>query len=202
MKLKTMKHIRWGLWGLVLLSAIGLAVILAASPQAPRPTGTSMSEIGGPFRLLTTAGTTFTQENVRGRPYLVFFGFTHCPDVCPTTLMDLTALYEALGPDADKLTTLFITVDPERDTQAYLADYMEAFDPRFVALWGDLEQTQAVARAFKANYRKVPQADGGYSMDHTATVYVMDRRGRFVNSLDPHESEEIKLGKLRRVIAE
>jgi protein SCO1/2 len=197
-----MKRIRWGLWGLVLLSAAGLAVLLSTSPRTPRPTGVTMSEIGGPFRLLTAAGTTFTQENVRGRPYLVFFGFTHCPDVCPTALMDLTALYEALGRDADKLTTLFITVDPERDTQAVLADYMEAFDPRFVALRGDLEQTQAVARAFKANYRKVPQTDGGYSMDHTATVYVMDRSGRFVNSLDPHESEATKLGKLRRVIAE
>jgi protein SCO1/2 len=109
--------------------------------------------------------------------------------------------FEKLGRDADKLSTVFITVDPDRDTQDLLSQYMEAFDPRFVALRGSVAETEAIAKAYKAFVRKVPLESGGYTMDHNAIVYLMDRDGRFVSSLDPHESEDVQLAKLRRLIA-
>jgi len=113
--------------------------------------------------------------------------------------MELSDRYVALEENADKLITLFITVDPERDTQEVLSQYMEAFDPRFIALRGSTDEIDAVTKNYKAFSRKVP-VEGGYTMDHTAIVYMTDHQSRFVQSLDPHESESIQLAKLRRLI--
>ncbi|MGN6550653.1 MAG: SCO family protein, partial [Pararhizobium sp.] len=135
-----------------------------------------------------------------GKPYLVFFGFTHCPDICPTTLFELTDLMAELGPAADRFTPLFITVDPERDTQQVLVEYMTAFDERILALRGSQEETDATVKAFAAYYRKVPVEGGGYTMDHTAGVILMDAEGRFVGTLDMHEPRENVLAKLRRLV--
>jgi protein SCO1/2 len=146
-------------------------------------------------------GDIVTPESLRGRPYLVFFGFTHCPDICPTTLTELTLLYRKLGRDGDKITTLLITVDPERDTQDSLVQYMESFDSRFLAVRGTTEETDAAVKAFKAHKEKVPLQGGGYTMDHTAGVFMMDANGVFSGILDSHESEDVRLQKLRRLIA-
>lgn len=197
---------RRALWALVVMAAgsVGAASLgLIASPGTPPDRVVSgVADIGGSFRLTTHMGKTLTDQDLKGRPFLVFFGFTHCPEICPTTLMELTERYRRLGSDADKLTTLFITVDPERDTQQVLSTYMDAFDPRFIALRGGHDEIDAIARSYKAYVRKVPTEDGGnYTMDHNAIVYLMDRNGRFVQSLDPHESEDTQLRKLRRLIA-
>lgn len=115
----------------------------------------------------------------RGRVLVVFFGFTQCPDVCPTTMGELRAVKEALGPAGDDVTPIFISVDPERDTPQLLRDYTAAFGPDFVALRGTLEQTEAVAKEFKAYFKKVPAKEGdGYSVDHSAACYLFDRKGR------------------------
>jgi len=200
-----MRMIRIALWGLVAVACIAVAGVasgvLPIQKSPPVQTGSDIPDIGGPFRLTTHKGTVLTDADLHGRPFLVFFGFTNCPDICPTTLSELTMHLEKLGRDADKLSTVFITVDPDRDTQDLLSQYMEAFDPRFVALRGSVAETEAIAKAYKAFVRKVPLESGGYTMDHNAIVYLMDRDGRFVSSLDPHESEDVQLAKLRRLIA-
>lgn len=195
--------IRIVLWSLAVgASATGLvAVILPPREQEPLQAGSGIAAIGGPFRLTTHKGETLTDADLRGRPFLVFFGFTQCPDICPTTLAELTLRYEVLGAEADKLTTLLITVDPERDTQDVLARYMEAFDPRFLALRGTVAETEAITQAYKGFVRKMPLEGGGYTMDHNAIIYMMDRSGRFMSSLDRHESENVQLAKLRRLVA-
>ncbi len=198
------RSVRIVLWSLVVVAGIGAAALMTGIIQSPERAmlqeGSSIA-VGGPFRLTTHKGEVLSDADLRGRPFLVFFGFTHCPDICPTTLAELTRRYEALGAAADKLTTLLITVDPQRDTQEVLAQYMEAFDPRFIALRGTLAETKAIAKAYKAFFQKVPLDGSSYTMDHQTIVYMMDRAGRFVGSLDHHESEETQLAKLRRLIA-
>jgi protein SCO1/2 len=131
----------------------------------------------------------------------VFFGFTHCPDVCPTTLGEMTALIEALGPDADRLHWLFVSVDWERDTPEALAGYLEAFDARIVGLSGSEPQVAEAARSFRVYYRRVPLEGGGYTMDHSASVFLIDGAGRFAGTIDNKESEEVAVQKLGMLVA-
>ncbi len=158
---------------------IFLGVFLYATGQmgggAPGP-----SAIGGPFNLIDHNGKPITDQDLKGRPYLVFFGFTHCPDVCPTTLFDVSELMRSLGKDADRTAALFITVDPERDTAPVLKDYLSSFDPHVRGATGDLKAVEAAGRAYRVYAKKVPGENGEYSMDHTALVYLMDKQGRFV----------------------
>ena len=136
-----------------------------------------LNPIGGAFRLTSHEGKSFTDENLKGRPFVVFFGFTHCPEVCPTTLYDLTQDFAALGSDAEKLQAAFITVDPARDTPELMKTYLASFDPRIVGLTGTEEEIAAAAKAYKIYYRKVP-TDDGYTMDHSAASFVYDPQGR------------------------
>ena len=135
--------------------------------------------IGGPFRLTNQDGLAVSEKDFLGRPVLIFFGYTHCPDICPTKLLEVSEIFRALGPDK-KINGLFITIDPERDTPGLMKDYLSSFDPRIVGLTGSQEAIFAAEKAFRIYARKVEAADGGYSMDHTALVYLMDRQGRFV----------------------
>ena len=131
----------------------------------------------------------------------MFFGFTHCPEVCPTTLFDLTRDLEALGADAAKLNVVFITVDPERDTPALMKTYLSSFDPRIVGLTGSDAEIAAAAKAYKVYYRKVP-TDSDYTMDHTATIFLMDSRGEFFGTSNFQEAEQTRRDKLKRLVAE
>lgn len=158
-----------------------------------------LAEIGGAFTLVDHTGRTVTEADFRGRPALVFFGFTHCPEVCPTTLFEITTRLAGLGPAADRLQVLFITVDPERDTPQQLATYLQSFDPRITGLSGSEEQVRAALGAFKAYAKRIP-SEGGYTMDHTASTYVMDKDGRFRTLIDYHEEEEPALAKMRLVL--
>lgn len=193
------------LWvaALVCLTTFGVLQFgLIPKPQQSSsvPVTTGMAQIGGPFRLESHKGEVVTEQTLKGRPSAVFFGFTHCPEVCPTTLFDLTGLLQELGPDADKITPVLITVDPERDTKSVLAEYMQSFDPRILALTGSPADVDAAAKAFKVFYRKVPADNGSYTMDHSAVVYLMDREGRFAGSLDKHEPKGAQLRKLKALI--
>lgn len=152
-----------------------------------------------PFTLTTHAGVVFKDAAVAGKPYLAFFGFTHCPDACPTRLIELTSLMEELGADADRLTPLFITLDPERDAQQTLAEYMSAFDKRIIALRGTADQTETAIKAFKAYSKKVAMG-ADHAMDHTAVVFLVDAGGRFAGTLDMHEPHEVRLVKLERFV--
>ncbi len=158
-------------------------------------------QVGGPFSLVDQNGQRVTEKDLAGRPTLLFFGFTHCPDVCPTTLYEITAWMQALGPAADRLNVAFVTVDPERDTPAVLADYAKAFDPRIRMLTGSREAVDQALRAYRAYWRKVPQQDGSYSMDHTASVYLVDAQGRFTGTISPQEKQETALAKIRKLLA-
>lgn len=191
-------------WTAVAVAAgilIGVKGMLPNGELQEHASSTGTARVGGPFELTSHTGEKFDNARLAGKPYLVFFGFTHCPDICPTTLYELTDLMDVLGPDADKLTPLFITVDPERDTQTVLSEYMTAFDERIVALRGELADIDKAVKAFSAYYNKVPTEGGGYTMDHTAGVILMDAKGGFFGTLDMHEPRETVLAKLRRLIA-
>jgi protein SCO1/2 len=151
--------------GLVLIGAMALFVL--------NPERSSTDAIGGAFTLTDQRGARVTEAALKGQPSLVFFGFTHCPDVC-----------KALGPKGDGLKTFFITVDPERDRPETLKAYLESFDPRIIGLTGSREEVDIATRAYRAFARKVPLDGGGYVMDHTALVYLMDKKGRFVSSMN------------------
>ena len=136
--------------------------------------------IGGAFSLTDQFGKTRTDADFRGQYLLVFFGFTHCPDICPTTLFDMSQLLRKLGPEADRTGALFITVDPERDTPTVMKDYLSNFDPHLRGLTGDQASIDAAIRGYRVYAKKVPLQGGDYTMDHTAVVYLMDKTGRFV----------------------
>jgi protein SCO1/2 len=155
------------------------ALVAVALVALPRDT-VKPSSVGGPFRLTDQNGRAVTEADFRGKTLLVFFGFTHCPDICPTTLFEISETLRRLGPDADKAAALFVTVDPERDTPAKLKDYVSSFHPRIFGLTGTRAEIDAVLKEYRVYAKKVPLEGGDYTMDHSAVVYLMDKRGRFV----------------------
>ena len=159
---------------------LATAVFLVTRPSGGPAGGAA---IGGPFSLISEDGREVTERDFAGGPILVFFGYTHCPDVCPTTLFDLSEVLKAVGADK-KVAGLFVTVDPARDTPGVLKEYLAAFDPRIRGLSGDDGRIAAVEKAFRVYAKKVPQDNGGYTMDHTALIYLMDKQGRFVSSFN------------------
>lgn len=169
------------------LGVLALAVVLTL---APSQTGTA--GVGGPFTLVDQDGRTVTEKEMAGRPHLVFFGFTHCPDVCPTTLFQISEVFKATGDQGRNLRALFITVDPERDRPEVLKEYLSSFDDRIIGLTGDRVAVDAAVKAYRAYARKVPTTDGDYTMEHTSYVYLMDRRNRFVSTLSlNHPASEV-----------
>jgi protein SCO1/2 len=176
------------------------AVILMVSGRVSAPSVTQIATIGGPFSLTDQNGRTVTDRDLKGHPFLVFFGFTHCPDVCPTALFEVSEIMRALGPDADRVRVLFVTVDPERDTPATLKDYLSSFDPHLSALTGDLEAVAAMAKAYRVYYKKVPLSEGGYTMDHTAIVYLMNKDGKFVSPFNIKRPPDVAAADLRKYL--
>ena len=169
-----------------------MGVILLAN-ERPRTVA-----IGGPFQLIDQDGRTVTEQALLGRPSLVFFGYTHCPDVCPATMYDISQIMQALGPDADRARAVFITVDPERDTQPVLKDYMSSFDPHITGLTGGLDAITTVAKEYRVYFRKVATEGDDYGMDHTAITYLMDKEGRFVAPFSLKRTTEEAAADLRR----
>jgi protein SCO1/2 len=182
--------------GLVLFGAVLLLVMgRGEGPGLPQA-----ASIGGPFSLTDQNGRTVTEQDLKGRPFLVFFGYTNCPDFCPTTMFEISEVLKALGPDADRTRALFITVDPERDTQAALKDYLSSFDPHIIALTGEPDAIAAVAKSYRAYYRKVPLKDGSYTMDHLVLVYLMDKNGRFVSRFNLNRPIDASVAELRKYL--
>jgi len=179
---------------------ICFGVVAIVTGRVSAPVAQQIAAIGGPFKLTDQNGQTVTDQDMKGRPFLVFFGFTHCPDVCPTTLFEVSQIFRALGPDADKVRALFITVDPERDTPALMKDYLSSFDPHMAGLTGDPAAVAAVAKAYRVYYKKVPLDQGGYTMDHTAIIYLMDKEGRFVAPFSLKRTTEAAAADLRRYL--
>jgi protein SCO1 len=183
-----------GAFALLGLSAVGVGML------AEKPASTSAATaIGGPFRLHTGGGRTVTEADLRGTPFLVFFGYTHCPDVCPLTLAKITQVLKELGPEA-RIKVLFVTVDPDRDLPDNMADYAQNFDPRVIGLSGDRAEVDAMLAAYRVYARKVPTPSGDYTMDHSAVIYLMDREGRFVRSVNLERPPEQAAKDLRTAL--
>ena len=169
----------------VVVAALGLVAFMLASPS-DRPRA---ALIGGAFALEDGAGKTISDQTLRGRPFLVYFGYTHCPDVCPT---ELARISDILGKMGDKsIPALFITVDPERDTPKLMQDYVSSFNPAIIGLSGSPQAVEATEKTFRVYARKgQPQPDGDYSMDHSSIVYLMDKNGAFVEAFNVERSPE------------
>jgi protein SCO1/2 len=175
-------------------------VVLIATGRGPSPLANTVAAVGGPFNLIDQNGKPISDRDLKGHPTLVFFGFTHCPEVCPTTLFDISEVLGKLGPDAEKVNALFITVDPERDTPAALKDYLASFNPRLLGVGGGPQELAKVAKEYRVYYKKVPLKDGDYTMDHTAIVYLMDKNGQFVAPFSLKRRPEEAAAELRRYL--
>ena len=178
---------RLTLAGIAVAVALVMSVAILASAFQGKPGASAPSLIGGSFSLIDQDGRTVTERDLKGQPSLVFFGYTHCPDVCPTTLSDMTQMLDALGKDK-RVQAYFVTVDPERDTSAVLKDYLASFDPRIKGLTGSADAVSAMEKSYRVYAKKVPGSNGDYSMDHTSIVYLMDKSGQFVNALNLEQS--------------
>jgi protein SCO1/2 len=174
-----------------------LTLLVALWLLMPREV-TLPSSVGGPFSLTDQNGKTVTDADFKGEPFLVFFGYTHCPDVCPTTLFEMSEVLKRLGPDADRTAALFISVDPERDTPEVLKRYVSSFHPRIFGLTGTPQQIEAVKKAYRVYAKKSESKDGDYTMDHTAVVFLMDKDGRFVAPFNLERGADVAAADLRR----
>jgi protein SCO1/2 len=169
--------------GFLIGAIAGAGVLLVANPQGGQPVQSSGAAlIGGPFSLVGADGKPVTDRDFRGRYMLIFFGFTHCPDICPAELQVIAQALEQLGDKAKNVVPIFITLDPERDTPEAMANYVKSFGPNFVGLTGSPEAIAAAARAYRVAYSKVENkgSPDDYSVDHSALVYLMDPEGRYV----------------------
>ena len=196
-----MRRVRIVLWVLVAIAAAVFAYLLfKPAPQAqPQGEAFSLASFGGPFTLTGSDGKPFTSSALSGKPYGIFFGFTHCPDVCPTTLARMVKLRNELGAGDRPFEIVFVTVDPERDGPAEVGKYAQLFNSPVIGLTGTPAQISQVKKQFGIYSRKVPDQSGGFSVDHTATVLLFDRNGRFTGTISPEESDNAALAKLRRI---
>ena len=184
-----------------LVLVAGVLIGLAFRDQAKGVAGNPLAAaIGGKFRLIDQNGGPFTDADLRGKWQLVFFGYTHCPDVCPTALNDLSLALDQLGAKKQAVGIVFISVDPERDTPAVLKSYVESFGGPVEALSGTPEAVAQAAKAYKVYYAKHPRADGGYDMDHSALIYIMDPQGRFTATFTPDDTPDAMAKRLRKLL--
>jgi protein SCO1/2 len=177
------------------IAALALAAVwIVRPPQSP-----NQALVGGPFALQDGAGATITDQTLRGRPFLVYFGYTHCPDTCPTELARISDALAAMGDKA--IPALFVTVDPERDTPKVMQDYASSFNPHVIGLSGSPQAIGAAEKVYRVFARKgTVEADGGYSMDHSSIVYLMDKTGGFVEALNLDRPAEETAKELERYL--
>jgi len=189
------------LLGFTLLAIVLMGVVVIIGPRASPSPASAGATLGGPFELVDMAGKPVTEKSLLGKPTAIFFGFTYCPEVCPTTLMELTAALGALGPDADRLNIVFVSVDAARDTPEQMKLYLSNFDPRIQGFTGTPEAIAKAAKAYRIYYREVPVEGGTYTVDHSSSVYLFDARGRFVEPIAygaPHERVVAQLRSLTK----
>jgi len=196
-----LKHLRRALW-LAVFAAAGIALHAATNrPEGPTVSSDFADSVGGPFTLTAADGSTVTERTLAGRPFAIFFGFTRCPDVCPTTLARLARLRERMGDEGDEFEIVFVSVDPEIDRPEDIGNYVALFDTPIMGLTGTPEQVEAITQAYHVFYEKVPIDGGGYTVDHSASVFLMDRDGRLQSIIDHHEDPDSALAKLERLVA-
>ena len=187
------------------LAALGILVVAMVLRAAFEPALGSQATAGdrfdAPFALVDQTGRPFTADDLAGKPRLLYFGYTSCPDVCPTTLAEIANWIGALGADAARARFVFVTVDPERDTVPVLKEYLAAFSPRLIGLTGDPAAVDRMLDAYHVFRARVPEANGGYSMNHTATMFLVDADGTLEDTIPFRTTDEAALKKLRRLVA-
>lgn len=181
-----------GLCGVAVVLGLAAWLSFGSAPSA-------FPGIGGPFSLTAQTGKTVTEKTLEGKPTLMFFGYTHCPDICPATLFQVSELLRAMGPEPGA-NAVFVTVDPERDTPEVMKDYLSSFDPHIVGLTGSREAVDAMLKGYRVYAKKVPGKDGDYTMDHSALVYLMDKSGRFAASFNLDRSQAENIAQLRKMM--
>ena len=176
--------------------ALGTAYIVSIRQAG---SGVGVASVGGPFELVDDTGAPVTERTLAGKPSAMYFGYTFCPDVCPTTLLDMSRWIKKLGPDAEKLNYVFVTVDPERDTAKLMHAYLSSFDKHIRGFTGTPQQIAKIAREYRVYYKKVPTDDGNYVMDHSAIIYLMTADGRLATVIPYQEDDTTALAKLRNL---
>jgi protein SCO1/2 len=194
-----LRLVRIAAWVAIVLIS-GVLVWTFLSPKQNPTTPIAAASIGGPFTLMDTKGASVTEASLKGHPSALFFGYTFCPDICPTTLSDLSVWLQELGSVGDRLKVYFITIDPARDTQSVMADYLTAFDPRIAGLTGSQPAIDQIVKDYKVYVNRVPGPNGTYTFDHTATVYLLDANGQLVGTLSNDEDPAVALAKLKRLV--
>lgn len=196
--MNALKIVRLTAWAAIGIITVALLYVLLN--PVDREQGTGVASIGGPFRLADHDGQVVSDASLRGKPFALFFGFTHCPDVCPTSMLEITNDLNALGEATKDFRVYFVTVDPARDTAALLKEYTGSFDNRIIGLVPkDEAELAGIARLYRAIYRKV-ETPSGYTMDHTASIYLMDAKGAFFGTLDSKETPAVRQAKLKRLL--
>ncbi|MEM9278062.1 MAG: SCO family protein [Pseudomonadota bacterium] len=199
-KVLNMKSLRIILWCAVAIMA-GLSGYLWLSQKQPlQVANQSAVKIGSPFNLVSHTGAPITEAALQGRRHAMFFGFTHCPDICPTTLLQTAGWMKKLGTDSEKIDFYFFTVDPERDTPEIMSDYVNAFDPRITGVTGSSEEITKMLKGYKVYAKRVDLEDDDYTMDHSAFVMLFRSDGSFQGTISFDENEEAALAKLQRLI--
>jgi len=197
-----LKTLRLALWGVVVL-VVGLGLVAMLGPDRTPPASEQASYadlIGGPFALTAPDGSRVTDQTLKGTPFAIFFGFTRCPDVCPTTLSRMAQLRKQLRPDGDKFRIVFVSVDPGYDSPEDIGRYVELFGTPILGLTGTDKEVDAAVKAYRAFYQKVPTKSGDYTIDHTASVYLMDADGKLQSIIAYDETNPSALAKLKQLV--
>ena len=183
------------------ITAICLALVYLFYFEFPENKNSSPKEftIGSPFNLVDHRGMVITEKDFLGHPSALFFGFTHCPEVCPTTMSKLSMLLDELGTKAKQIKVYFVTLDPERDTPDVLMDFLGAFNERFIAITGNINDVESLARSWKVYWKRTETSDGGYTLDHTASVLLLNSKSNFVGTIGWKEEATVALEKLKRL---
>jgi len=201
-KSEGLKTLRLALWGVVVL-VVGLGLVAMLGPDRTPPASEQASYadlIGGPFALTAPDGSRVTDQTLKGTPFAIFFGFTRCPDVCPTTLSRMAQLRKQLRPDGDKFRIVFVSVDPGYDSPEDIGRYVELFGTPILGLTGTDKEVDAAVKAYRAFYQKVPTKSGDYTIDHTASVYLMDADGKLQSIIAYDETNPSALAKLKQLV--
>jgi len=190
------------LWALVGIAAIaGVVIAVASIPKNGSFAASSYADsFGGPFTLTAPDGSPVSDKTLVGKPFAIFFGFTRCPEVCPTTLARMASLREQLGKDGMKFNIVFVSVDPEHDKPADIGSYISLFKTPIFGLTGTPEQLAKIQKGYGVYVKKVPIEGGDYTIDHTAAIYLMDAHGKFVTTIDYHEQDKVAIEKLQRIV--
>ncbi|WP_242415224.1 SCO family protein [Sphingomonas panni] len=193
--------------GTALATLLTLTVVGSIAACSKEPEGAQNSAVpaqpnapGGPFKLTDTNGRTVTNETLKGKPYAIFFGFTRCPDVCPTTMARMALLHKRLGADASKMNVVFVSVDPEHDKREDIASFLSMFEAPVIGLTGDPAELERMEKAFKIYVERVPLPSGDYTIDHTARILLFDRNGQFADTMDAKEPQAQAVERLRKLI--